>query len=397
MSKKILIGCAALTAAVAAGIGVVCWEGRVWDEQVRAFAAEPPAGVKVTFEETGRTWRTRSFRLRAEAPGGLTALWRGHASMGWGTHTSLSLELTEGVGLALSAAGIEGYRDAMTVETSVTGAVKPVIWRIDPLTIKDAGSGQICRTEPLVIEAMEDAGKASMKAGLEGVVCSSPAGAQTANLKGLAFGMQLTDGKPLADLTVSGGPFSAEGLTGDGFSLALTSVKAAAKPEMKTPRWEERIAFSVEKPSAEGERADRIGFTMRLTNLTEDFINASTGAASSPAAALGVLGLWREAFMKDGLTVELDEAQYVRGDDRAVLAGRLAYVEDPKTGIPRWGDFSLTIPQTLVAPATIADPLARGQLKLIDGAYKAHVEFTAGGIFSNGVSVAGPGIYQLLP
>lgn len=403
MSGKIWIGGAALLAALAAtGAGLVSWEGRVWDEKVREFAANPPAGMKVVYEETGRTWRSRTFRVRAEAAGGLTALWRGHASMGWGTHTSLSLVLTEGVGLALAGKGIEGYRDAMTVETSVTGAVKPLVWRIDPLTIRDRETGEVCRTEPLVIEAHETAGRASVTAGLEGIVCRSPADAETANLRGLAFGMTYAEGKPLADLTVSGGAFSAEGLAGDGFSLTLTSEKMAKKPgagpdaAAKADRWEERVALSVEKPRAESDSADRVGFTLRITNLTEDFINAATGAAADPAAALGVVALWAGAFMKDGLTVELDEAQYVRGKERAVLTGRLAYVEDPKTGIPRWGAFSLTIPQDLVAPATIADPLSRGQLKLVDGAYRAHVELTAGGIFSNNVPVAGPGVYQLL-
>lgn len=405
MSGKIWIGGAALLAALAAaGAGLVCWEGRVWDEKVREFAANPPAGMKVVYEETGRTWRSRTFRVRAEAAGGLTALWRGHASMGWGTHTLLSLEPTEGVGLALAGKGIEGYHDAMTIETSVTGAVKPLVWRIDPLTIKDRETGGSCRTEPLVIEAHEAAGRASVTAGLEGIVCRSPEGAETANLKGLAFGMTFQDGRPLADLTVSGGAFSAEGLAGDGFSLTLTSQKmerkSAEKPETesgdKAVRWEERVALSVEKPRAEGEVADRVGFKLRITNLTEDFINASTGAAAAPEAAFGVIALWGGAFMKDGLTVELDEAQYVRGKDRAVITGRLAYAEDLNTGIPRWGAFSLTIPQDLIAPATIAEPLARGQIKLVDGAYRAHVELTAGGIFSNNVPVWGPGVYQLL-
>ena len=405
MSGKIWIGGVSFLAALAAaGAGLVCWEGRVWDEKVREFAANPPAGMKVVYEETGRTWRSRTFRVRAEAAGGLTALWRGHASMGWGTHTSLSLELTEGVGLALAGKGIEGYRDAMTVETSVTGAVKPLVWRIDPLTIKDRETGGVCRTEPLVIEAYEAAGRASVTAGLEGIVCRSPEDAETANLKGLAFGMTFTEGKPLADLTVSGGAFSAEGLTGEGFSLTLTSErmarKSGAEPEQnageKAVRWEERVAVSVEKPRAESDSADRVGFTLRITNLTEDFINAATGAAADPAAALGVVALWGGAFMKDGLAVELDEAQYVRGKERAVLTGRLAYAEDLKTGIPRWGAFSLTIPQDLIAPATIAEPLSRGQLKLVDGAYRAYVELTAGGIFSNNVPVAGPGVYQLL-
>ena len=109
-----------------------------------------------------------------------------------------------------------------------------------------------------------------------------------------------------------------------------------------------------------------------------------------------MLGLWRDAFLKSEIGVTLDDAFYEAKDKTAHLTGTLRYEASPQTGIPKYGQFELRIPEALVQPATIADGVASGELKLVNGEYTTKLEITAGGIFANDQPLAGPGIYQLL-
>lgn len=400
-TKRIGVAAGVLVLLAGSVFGLVHWEGRMWDARVEKIAANPPQGLKVTYEETGRTWRTRAFRVRAEAQG-LAAAWEGSAEMGWGTRTVLSLNLEEGFGKSIRESGVSGYRDSMVVETSVSGAMKPVLWRLDALEFKDPASGDVCTTEPLLLTAHETDGKTAVTGSLGGFACRFGDGT-AASIKDLVLNFAVHEDRPIADFSFSGGKFDAEELQGDGFSVKLTS-RRMEDGEKASPadeaRWEERMDVEVKKPRVEGEAADRVGYTVRLSGLTGAFIDtvtqASEAAALDPLAGWRVLGLWRDAFMKGEIAVMLDDAFYEARDKTAHLTGALRYEASPQTGIPQYGLFELRIPEALVQPATIADGLASGELKLVNGEYTTKIEITAGGIFANDQPLAGPGIYQLL-
>ena len=401
-TKKAAAAAGLLVLLAGGAFGLIHWEGRMWDERIQEIAANPPEGIRVIYEEVGRTWRTRTFRVRAEAQG-LLAAWEGSAEMGWGTRTVLELSLEEGLGRSIRDSGVKGYRDSMVVETSVSGALKPVIWRLDALEFKDAASGDVCTTEPLVVTAHETGGKTSVTGSLGGFACRFGDGASS-SVKDLVMNFSSEESRPIADLSLSGGKFDAEELKGEGFSVKLTSRRMDQKDAASAPaadvRREERMDVEVKAPSIEGEAADRVGFTVRLSGLTGAFIErvtaASEAAAADPLAGWRVLGLWREAFMKKEIGVTLDDGFYEAKGKTAHLSGTLLYDDSPKTGIPTYGVFELRIPEALVAPATIADGVARGELKLVNGEYTSKIEITAGGIFANGEPLAGPGVYQLL-
>lgn len=400
-TKRIGIAAGVLVLLAGSGFGLVHWEGRMWDERVAQIAANPPQGIRVAYEETGRTWRTRTFRVRAEAEG-LRAVWDGSAEMGWGTRTVLTLSLDEGLGRSIRDSGVSGYRDSMVVETSASGAMKPVLWRLDALEFKDAASGDVCTTEPLLVTAHEADGKTSVTGSLGGFVCRFGDGT-SASIRDLVLGFAAQEDRPIADFSLSGGTFDAGELKGDSFSVKLTSRRMEGADKTAAPaevRWEERADVEVRKPRIEGEAADRVGFSVRLLGLTGAFIEevtaASEAAALDPLAGWRVLGLWRDAFLKSEIGVTLDDAFYEAKDKTAHLTGTLRYEASPQTGIPKYGQFELRIPEALVQPATIADGVASGELKLVNGEYTTKLEITAGGIFANDQPLAGPGIYQLL-
>ena len=127
-----------IAAAAAAGAGIITWEGRVWDEHAQDLASYKEAPVKtVIFTETARTWRTRAFTVEVELLNGLKMVWQGGAEFGLGTKTKASLDLTQGIGAQIAAdKSVEGFGDELVIETSMTGTVKPVVWRLNPITYR---------------------------------------------------------------------------------------------------------------------------------------------------------------------------------------------------------------------------------------------------------------------
>ena len=126
-----------IAAAAAAGAGIVTWEGRVWDEHASGSRKlQGGSGKDGHFTETARTWRTRAFTVEVELLNGLKMVWQGGAEFGLGTKTKASLDLTQGIGAQIAAdKSVEGFGDELVIETSITGTVKPVVWRLNPITL----------------------------------------------------------------------------------------------------------------------------------------------------------------------------------------------------------------------------------------------------------------------
>ena len=138
-----------IAAAAAAGAGIVTWEGRVWDEHAQDLGSYKEAPVKtVVFTETARTWRTRAFTVEVELLNGLKMVWQGSAEFGFGTKTTASLDLTQGIGAQIAAdKSVEGFGDELVIETSMTGTVKPVVWRLNPITYRAPENALVCQAE----------------------------------------------------------------------------------------------------------------------------------------------------------------------------------------------------------------------------------------------------------
>ena len=403
-------GGAAIVALAAAAAWFVHWEGGAYDARLAEAVANPPEGITLVVEELGRTWRTRDYRVRATAGGdrsGLSALWTAHAEMGLGTVTTLHLDLSEGAGALIRDAGVEGFSDELLVKTSATGRLEPVVWRVDALSFRDTQTGLLCRTEPAEIRGGEKPGESWVTASLGGLVCTTPDGkTEVSSLKALRTEVRAVEGRPFVDAAFEGGAFSADGLEGDGFRATFSSKREASgerkdeKSSENAPAlWEERLELSVKRPRIEGESADEIGFTARLTGLTEKFIadvsEASAQASTHPAASWKLLGVWQQAFTKGGVSLVLDDARYVRGGDAATLTGRLSYEEDETLPAPRFGLFELAIPQGIAAPESVAEPLSLGEVKLVDGVYRSRIEIDARGVFANGVLIESFGSFGL--
>lgn len=403
MNMKAVVAAGAAGAAVLAAAGVVYWEAGRWDAMVAGLVAEPPEGVKLDYVETGRTWRTRDFRLRADAGNGITALWTGRAEAGFGLTARLNLSLQEGLGGLIAGAGVKDYSDEIRVKTSLTGRLAPVEWHIGALSFHDGETGGECRTKPAVLRFEEREDAFRMDARLEALACRVD-GEETTRLSDLRFEGSSRAGQPLADLSVSGGAFVADELSADGFRVSLRTEPAenGRKTEEKDPveaLWVERIEASVSRPRVEGEAADDIGFTARLSGLTESFITkvseASGNASAHPANAWRLVALWQDAFLKQNVKLLLDDAHYERDGRRATLSGRIA-CESGEDGRMRYGVFQLAIPQELVAPESIAEPLSTGSLRLVDGVYRTKVDIDGRGIFANDVQVSDFSSFGLL-
>lgn len=401
-NKIILTGIIGVVGLTAVAVGGVYWEANKWDEQVAKLVAEPPEGVKFEYTETARTWRTRDFTLRADVGEGIFARWTGHAEAALGMAASLNLSTQEGLGAMIASADVKGYSDEVRIKTTFTGTLEPVEWRIGALSFLDRQTKTECRTEPALLrfDVNEDSFRVNAK--LDSLACDSGSGKEETRLTSLRFEGMSRAGQPFADLSFSGGAFTTDDLMADGFKVALSATrdeegansneKAAQDTKNTThARWQERLDFSISRPRVEGESADDIGFTARLCGLTETFLEkmstASAEASLHPANAWKVLALWQEAFVKDGVKLVLDDAHYVRGNQRATLTGHLA-VETQSNGVLRFGGFDLTIPQALVAPETIAEPLSTGSVKLVDGVYRTKIDIDARGIFANGVRMS---------
>ena len=100
------------------------------------------------FTETARTWRTRAFTVEVELLNGLKMVWQGGAEFGLGTKTKASLDLTQGIGAQIAAdKSVEGFGDELVIETSITGTVKPVVWRLNPITYRAPENAFVCQAE----------------------------------------------------------------------------------------------------------------------------------------------------------------------------------------------------------------------------------------------------------
>lgn len=401
-NKIVLTGVVGLVGLATVAAGGVYWEANKWDEEVAKLVAEPPEGVKFEYTETARTWRTRDFTLRADVGEGIYARWTGHAEAALGMAARLNLSTQEGLGAMIASADVKGYSDEVRVKTSLTGKLEPVEWRIGALSFLDRQSETECRTEPALLRFEVRKESVHINAKLDSLACGGGSGKEGTHMAALRFESSSRVGQPFADMTFSGGAFTTDDLMADGFKVTLSAARdeegassnGKAVQDTTTAelvRWQERLDFSIHRPRVEGESADDVGFTARLCGLTGSFLekisSASAEASLHPANAWKVLALWQEAFVKDGVKLVLDDAYYVRDNQRATLSGRFA-VETQPDGMLRFGGFDLAIPQTLVAPETIAEPLSTGSVKLVDGVYRAKIDIDARGIFANDVRMS---------
>lgn len=395
---------AAAVVCIGAGAAFVHWEGARWDERMAGISAEAASPVKrLAYAETGRTWRTRSYRLEAELDNGLLAVWEGEAAFGLGTRTTASLSRETGLGRSLAEIpGVEGFADRLTVEVSPTGELRPIVWELDPLTIRDNASDLVCRTEAVRVtgERTGRGDEVAVAMTMGGWSCGPADGsAVTESMRDLKAEVRAGSEKPLADGSITSGAFLTDGLSGDGLRIAFTSLPSAAAPAAadgaaapagaSAGRWDERIEIEVKGPKVETDAVDRLSLDMRLTGLSEAFLGElqafSQSASADPVAAARVLRLWGEAFTKDGVALEVTDAEYAREGRAAHLTGRIAHVpgdgKDPKGDA--WGGFTLTIPESFVSPETAAVYTASGDFRLIDGVYRSRIDFYEAGCFIN--------------
>uniref|UniRef100_UPI003966B5F0 hypothetical protein n=1 Tax=Sutterella wadsworthensis TaxID=40545 RepID=UPI003966B5F0 len=319
-----------IAAAAAAGAGIVTWEGRVWDEHAQDLASYKEAPVKtVIFTETARTWRTRAFTVEVELLNGLKMVWQGGAEFGLGTKTKASLDLTQGIGAQIAAdKSVEGFGDELVIETSMTGTVKPVVWRLNPITYRAPENAFVCQAEAASITGEKIGQDIVARFVLGGWSCRTAEeiaanAPSTESMKDLRAEIRVGE-KPIADFTFTSGPFVSGELSGDGTRAAFISARSAGPaPEGKDGKaaqcWDERVELSVTNPKAGGESASEIGLDLTITNLSEAFLTelqtATQETAVNPDAAFRVLGIWSRAFTKDGIALNLTDARYVRGKD----------------------------------------------------------------------------------
>lgn len=395
-----------IAAAAAAGAGIVTWEGRVWDEHAQDLGSYKEAPVKtVVFTETARTWRTRAFTVEVELLNGLKMVWQGSAEFGFGTKTTASLDLTQGIGAQIAAdKSVEWFGDELVIETSMTGTVKPVVWRLNPITYRAPENALVCQAEAASITGEKSGQDIVARFVLGGWSCRTAEeiaanAPSTESMKDLRAEIRVGE-KPIADFTFTSGPFVSGELSGDGTRAAFISARSAGPaPEGKDGKaaqcWDERVELSVTNPKAGGESASEIGLDLTITNLSEAFLTelqtATQETAVNPDAAFRVLGIWSRAFTKDGIALNLTDARYVRGKDAAHLKGAFAYkAADPNAQgqeLARgasWGSFELAIPQALIAKQTAAVYTASGDLRLIDGVYQSKLEIFENACFVNG-------------
>ena len=281
-----------IAAAAAAGAGIITWEGRVWDEHAQDLASYKEAPVKtVIFTETARTWRTRAFTVEVELLNGLKMVWQGGAEFGLGTKTKASLDLTQGIGAQIAAdKSVEGFGDELVIETSMTGTVKPVVWRLNPITYRAPENAFVCQAEAASITGEKIGQDIVARFVLGGWSCRTAEeiaanAPSTESMKDLRAEIRVGE-KPIADFTFTSGPFVSGELSGDGTRAAFISARSAGPaPEGKDGKaaqcWDERVELSVTNPKAGGESASEIGLDLTITNLSEAFLtNGHAGDGS---------------------------------------------------------------------------------------------------------------------
>ena len=361
MGAKVWGAAAAVAAAAAAGIGMVVWEGRVWDERALEAANLKNEALKsVAFTETGRTWNSRAFNVEVELVNGIKAAWKGEAHFGFGTRTTASLDLTQGLGARLAQMkGLEGFGDKLTLETSVTGALKPAVWAFNPMTFRDEAEGLVCKSDAAVVKGEKAGERISVHFSTGSWSCSKGDQVQ-ASMKNLAAEIHMGD-KPAADLVFTSGPFVSEDLTGEAVRVVFKANMSSDPVNAKTGRrWDERVELSIKSPKVEGESADEVGLDLTVTNLTEAFVaklqQKTQAATDDPKnGAIELLSFWDSAFRYDGVSIQINDAKYVRGKDAAHLKGAFAFkAMDPDAEGKelakgdQWANFFLTIPENMI-------------------------------------------------
>ena len=408
LSKKgwISAGVGAVVVLAAAGYGLVTYEGRLWDQTVSQIIAERPGGATLAYVESGRTWRTRDFRVTAEGPNGVIAAWTGHAAMGWGTRTRLKLDQEVGFGQLFNAPGDgEDITEELILDVTPTGKPRPVRWRLGSMTVVERDANLVCSLEPMELTIhLEEKGNWG-KVDLKGLACTDLQKKPLLTAQKLSAKLVYPADRPLAAFEMKTGPFAMEDLEGEGFSLNLSTEPMAAKKsekaesDPKAPVWEERLSVAIVKPKAEGENPDRVSADLRLTGMSDAFmkemVEVSNRFASDLAAPARFFELWYEGYVNRELALVLDSMKYVKGRQTATLTGRFEATVDEKS-VAHFGSFDLSIPESFIPRETIAEPMLNGEVKLISGVYQSHIDINQQGIFMNGQFVSNPGFLLLL-
>lgn len=385
--------------------------GAAFDKHLAELASSVPDGFRLNAQTAASSLFSRSFRVEVamldDRGGELgSAVWNGTADLGYGVDVHASLDMSSGFGALLESAGIRGYRDEVLVKIGLTGQVSQALWRVpNGFTVSEANAS--CRIEPVTLLSKPQKGGYAGTLTVKGLACESlgSAGAfgagQAFSVKDLSVDVAgRADGSE--ETTVRTGALAADGLAAESTvahaTVALSKEKAKPRSNGEPQRaWDHVYSFEAVKPQAAGRTGDRFIFKSRLTGLTDEIVESGTaflqmaalgGAPMQNASLLVGLGLLQDAFVKGGLAWDLDACDWTMGGKTARLAGRLAYQAPQKSGDPmQIGAFSLSIPQEMTKPDDLAVPVARGQMKLIDGNFVSEIRITSEGATANGVPV----------
>lgn len=385
--------------------------GAAFDKHLAELASSVPDGFQLSAETVASSLFSRDFRVEVtmldDRGGELgSAVWTGRADLGYGVKASASLDMSSGLGAMLEAAGVRGYRDEVLVKVGLTGQVSEALWRVPQgFTVSEANAS--CRVDPVTLLTKPKKDGYAGTLTVKGLACqaSAPAGfivaGESFSVKDLSVEVDgRSDGHE--QTTVRTGA-----VTGQDFAAESTVAHATVAPSKKPakPRsngepqraWEQTYSFEAVKPLVDGRQGERFVFKSRLTGLTDELVES--GAAFLQMAALGGapmqnasllvgLGLLQDAFVKGGLAWDLDACDWTMNGKTARVAGRLAYQAPEKPGAPMHiGAFSLSIPQEMTKPDDLAVPVARGQMKLVDGNFTTEIVITGTGVTANGVPV----------
>lgn len=197
------------------------------------------------------------------------------------------------------------------------------------------------------------------------------------------------------------GAFLLGGVSGKRFALAygLEPEKPKAKDEgagvLDDVRRTETVTLEIMNPTSEGSTWDRFAMTSRLTGISDELLRrmrvVSAGAVLgglTEAQLLAAFSALEDAFMRDGLVWELDEALLARDGNAARMAGRLAYVGPEHPGAaPTLGRFTISVPDAMLGEKWKTEAAADGSMRLEGDFWVSSLELTTEHLIANDVVI----------
>lgn len=377
-------------AAGAAAAGFLHWESVKLDDGLREADGITLEGGVVRVTEKSRTWLTRELDVAYEV-GGDALHWRGSASVGWGGKIALKLDTAKGLGRLIPAMGVQDWADEWLITSSVTGEPKDFTWTVKPFRLEGcAFDGMRLRTNMRTWSFEAD-----------GFRCQAPAAGGADGPVVAKMEMLRATGEHYKTLNLKTGAFLLGGVSGKRFALAygLEPEKPKAKDEgagvLDDVRRTETVTLEIMNPTSEDTTWDRFAMTSRLTGISDELLRrmrvVSAGAVLgglTEAQLLAAFSALEDAFMRDGLVWELDEALLARDGNAARMAGRLAYVGPERPGAaPTLGRFTISVPDAMLGEKWKTEAAADGSMRLEGDFWVSSLELTTEHLIANDVVI----------